>query len=76
MKAGKLLGATSILRSSGGTVPSGAKVVVVVSAGSVKVCRVSGSSVKALKPGTCRVTITVTPKKGKPAKKTVVLKVN
>jgi hypothetical protein len=32
---------------------------------SSKICKVSGSSVKTLKSGTCSTTIKVTPKKGK-----------
>jgi hypothetical protein len=33
-----------------------------------KTCKVSGSKVKALKQGTCTVTLTVKPKKGKSIK--------
>jgi hypothetical protein len=36
---------------------------------------VTGTSVKALKVGACKVTVTVTPKKGKATKKAIVLRV-
>ena len=42
---------------------------------SAKFCRVSGTSLKGLKPGFCRVTITVKPKKGKPTSRTITLRV-
>jgi uncharacterized protein YjdB len=43
--------------------------------GSTKYCKVSGTSLKGLKAGSCKVTVTVTPKKGKAISKTVSLKV-
>ena len=42
---------------------------------SAKFCRVSGSSLKGLKAGSCKVTVTVKPKNGKAVSKTVTLKV-
>ncbi|MEI6200179.1 MAG: fibronectin type III domain-containing protein, partial [Actinomycetota bacterium] len=41
---------------------------------SAKYCTVSGTKLKALKAGSCTVTVKVTPKKGKPVSKTVTLK--
>jgi YVTN family beta-propeller protein len=41
----------------------------------VKYCKVSGASLRGVKAGTCKVTVTVTPKKGKVTSKTVTLKV-
>ena len=66
---------SAIAKYAGLTVASGSKVTLKVAASSVKVCRVSGTSVKGLKKGSCRVTVTVTPKKGKAASKTVTLTV-
>ena len=42
---------------------------------SAKYCKVSGATLKGLKAGSCKVTVTVTPKKGKATSKTVTLKV-
>ena len=42
---------------------------------SAKFCRVSGASLKGLKAGSCKVTVTVRPKKGKAVSKTITLKV-
>jgi hypothetical protein len=46
-------------------VPTGAKLSARVTSSSSKICRISGSSVKALKKGTCAFSMTVKPKKGK-----------
>jgi YVTN family beta-propeller protein len=54
---------------------STSKVSLKVVASYAKFCKVSGSSLKGVKAGTCKVTVTVTPKKGKAASKTVTLKV-
>ena len=40
-----------------------------------KYCKVSGATLKAVKVGSCKVTVTVTPKKGRATSKTVTLKV-
>jgi hypothetical protein len=42
---------------------------------SSKFCKVSGTTLKGLKAGSCKVTVTVTPKKGRATSKTVTLKV-
>ena len=51
------------------------KVSVKVVRSSSKFCKVSGTTLKGLKTGSCKVTVTVTPKKGKATWKTVTLKV-
>jgi DNA-binding beta-propeller fold protein YncE len=56
-------------------VPATSKVSLKVVASSVKFCKVSGTSLKGLKAGTCKVTVTVKPKKGASKSKTVSLKV-
>ena len=66
----------SIVTYSKLVVASTSKVVVKVPPASVKYCKLVGTSVKALKVGSCKVTVTVTPKKGKPTTKTVTLKVS
>ena len=43
---------------------------------SAKYCKVSGTTLKGLKTGSCKVTVTVTSKKGKAVSKTVTLKVS
>jgi hypothetical protein len=57
------------------TVVSTSKLSLKVVASSVKFCKVSGMSLKGLKAGTCKVTVTVKPKKGASKSKTVSLKV-
>ena len=54
---------------------STSKVSLKVVPSSGKFCRVSGASLKGLKAGSCKVTVTVTPKKGKAVSKTITLKV-
>jgi hypothetical protein len=54
---------------------STSKVKLKVVASSAKYCRVSGTTLKGLKAGSCKVTVTVTPKKGRATSKTVTLKV-
>ena len=56
-------------------VPKGAKVSLVVGRSSLRVCRVVGTNVKALKKGTCSVRVVVKPKKGKIQSATVLLRV-
>jgi hypothetical protein len=50
-------------------VPSGAKLSARVASSSGKICRIVSTSVKALKKGTCALSITMKPKKGKPLTK-------
>ncbi len=54
---------------------STSKVSLKVVPSSAKFCRVSGASLKGLKAGSCKVTVTVKPKKGKAVSKTITLKV-
>jgi hypothetical protein len=56
-------------------IDSTSKVSLKVVASSAKFCRVSGASLKGLKTGSCKVTVTVKPKKGRAVSKTVTLKV-
>ena len=57
------------------TVASTSKVSLKVAASSEKYCKVSGTTLKGVKAGSCKVTVTVTPKKGKAISKTLTLKV-
>lgn len=54
-------------------VPKGARISARVASSSAKKCKASGAVLVTLKTGTCVVTITVKPKKGKAVKKTVTL---
>lgn len=65
VRRGKSISRTCISTNAKITIPSTAKVVIKVAASSSKICRVSGASVKTLKIGTCSLSLTVTPKKGK-----------
>jgi hypothetical protein len=56
-------------------VSSTSKVTLRVLPSSAKFCRVFGSTLKGLKAGSCKVTVTVTPKKGRASFKTVTLKI-
>ena len=60
---------------AGLAVPTGAKVLLEVSRSTAAICRVAGTTLKGLKVGSCKVTVTVTPKKGTATSKTVTLKV-
>ena len=60
---------------AGLAVPTGAKVLLKVSPSTAAICRVAGTTLKGLKVGSCKVTVTVTPKKGTATSKTVTLKV-
>ena len=57
------------------TIASTSKVSLKVVSIYAKYCKVSGTTLKGLKTGSCKVTVTVTPKKGKATSKTVTLKV-
>ncbi len=54
---------------------STSKVGLKVASSYAKYCKVSGTTLRGIKTGTCKVTVTVTPKKGKVTSKTVTLKV-
>ncbi len=53
--------------------PAGATTTAKVS--TPKICKVVGKAIKGLAVGTCRGTMTITPKKGKPTKKAFTFKV-
>jgi hypothetical protein len=55
---------------------STSKVTLKVASGSSKNCRVVGSSVRGVKSGSCRVVVTVKPKKGKTVTKTITVKIS
>jgi YVTN family beta-propeller protein len=56
-------------------ISSTSKVSLKVVSAYAKYCKVSGTTLKGLKAGSCKVTVTVTPKKGRATSKTVTLKV-
>jgi YVTN family beta-propeller protein len=60
---------------AGLAVPTGAKILLKVSPSTAAICRVAGTTLKGLKVGSCKVTVTVKPKKGTATSKTVTLKV-
>ncbi|MGA1362417.1 MAG: hypothetical protein ACO36A_05820 [Ilumatobacteraceae bacterium] len=59
VKAGKSLSRAAVLKKAGLKTTSRSRVSVVVASSSRKVCRVSGTSVRALKKGKCTVSVTV-----------------
>lgn len=69
VKRGKSLKITTLRKRVQLKVPKGARVVTKVAASSRSRCVIQGSSVKALKKGTCRLTVSVTPKPTKKVKK-------
>jgi hypothetical protein len=75
LKISKAIAVKSIATFSGLAAPSTSKVSLKVLASSAKYCKVFGSTLKGLKAGSCKVIVTVTPKKGKPISKTMTLKV-
>jgi len=62
MKKGKVTSFTTINKTTKVSVPKGAKVVLVVAVTSKKFCSISRTSVKALKAGSCSLSVKVTPK--------------
>lgn len=71
VKVNKKLTARSIAKFAGLSVKSTSKVKLVVSKASRTRCAIQGATLVAKATGRCTVTITVTPKRGKPVKKTV-----
>ena len=69
VKAGRTITRSAIGKAAGVSIPAGAKVTLVVATSSKKICRLSGTAVKGLKAGTCRVTVSVTPKATKSSPK-------
>jgi len=67
--------AKSIAKEAKLAVPSTSKVSLEVVSNYSKYCKVSGTTLKGVKAGTCKVTVTVTPKKGRATSKTVTLRV-
>lgn len=68
---GKSATSACMLASVAQTLPPKAKVSIKMNRSFKKTCKVSGSKVKALRAGSCTVTLTVKPKKGKSTKYTV-----
>jgi len=62
MKKGKVTSFTTLNKTAKVSIPKGAKVVLVVAVTTKKFCSVSGTSVKALLPGSCTISVKVTPK--------------
>jgi len=75
MTTSKSVTAKSIAIYAKLAMPSTSKVSLKVISSYVKYCKVSGTTLKGLKTGSCKVTVTVTPKKGRASSKTVTLKV-
>lgn len=65
VKKNASVSSTRIARQLGVSLKSAKKISLVTSSGSKKVCRVSGQAVRALKKGTCAVTLKITAKNGK-----------
>ena len=74
VKRGKSLKITTLRKRVQLKVPRGARVVTQVATSSRSRCVIQGSSVKALKKGTCRLTVSVTPKPTKQVKKPKTIK--
>ena len=75
VKVARTLSGKTIASYAKLSVASASKVSLRVVASSAKVCRVVGTSLKGLKAGTCKVTVSVKPKKGLTKSKTVSVKV-
>ena len=65
VKKGKTISKTCLAKNAKIVLASTSKVSITVSSSSAKICKVSGSSVRTIKSGTCSTTMKVTPKKGK-----------
>ncbi len=75
VKKSKSATAKSIARYAKLEVTSTSKVSLKVFRNSTKYCKVSGTTLKGLKAGPCKVTVTVTPKKGRPTFKNLTLQI-
>lgn len=75
VKAGSSLSGSRLLSFAGLRQPAGAKVRITRSAASKARCTASTRGVKALRPGSCRVTVKVTPRKGKAVTKSITVTV-
>lgn len=71
----KSVSAKSVAAYAGLSVLSTSKVSLKVVSSSAKYCKVSGLNLKGLKAGLCKVTVTVTPKRGNVTSRTVAIKV-
>jgi hypothetical protein len=76
VSATRAASATAIAKYAKAVIPTGAKISVKVLSSSSRYCKLVGSSVKGIKKGLCKVTLTIRPKKGSVVTKTVVLKVS
>ena len=76
VSATRAASATAIAKYVKAVVPTGAKISVKVLSSSSRYCKLVGSSVKGIKKGLCKVTLSIRPKKGSVVTKTVVLKVS
>jgi predicted RNA-binding protein with TRAM domain len=76
IKAGRTALLKSIATRFSVKVASTAKLTGVVVTSSKKLCAVIRSSLKGVKRGSCRLTLIVTPRKGKPIRKTVTVKIS
>jgi hypothetical protein len=74
LKKGTTASKSRLLSLANLRVPSGGKYSLRVTTSSV--CKVSGTGVKALKAGTCKAVVTVTPKGKKASSKTISLKIS
>ena len=63
----------SVAAYAGLSLPNGSTISVTVSSASKKFCRVAGTSIKALKKGTCKLNVTVRSKSGKKTSRTTSL---
>jgi hypothetical protein len=75
VKVARTLSGKTIASYAKLSVASTSKVSLRVVTSSAKICRVVGTSLKGLKAGTCKVTVSVKPKKGSTKSKTVSVKV-
>ena len=71
-----LVAVTSLAKTAGIAIPAGAKTSISVASSLKKICVISAGKVKMVGAGTCKVSLTVTPKKGKAVKKTVSVKIS
>lgn len=72
----KAVSGKSIAQFAKLTIPKNSKLSVKVASSSMKICRVIGTSIRGLKAGTCKVTVSAKPKIGRTQSKTVSLRVS
>lgn len=76
LKVNKSVSHKSLAKSLNLSVTNGGKISITIASKYLKFCKVVGANIRALKAGTCKITIKIMPKKGRTVSKVATLKVS